>query len=435
MANAETHRCHDSGRIIQRATDMTYQHCDVSDVSELLAAVADSNVSRIHVKASLSAVPAFRLSPGQMLHGVGEDIEIAFEAGSRGIQLSTDNHVENLALAADADQPAVYNDATVGSLGRIVLHKLRINGCVELLATGNIRAGHVEARDIDIVQADARGGEDRPKGFGVEVIPGAFTLWNKQADPSVTITADLTHLNVGRAGAPVQGSGIFVSGAGDTGGRLVVQRLETGAVYSDGGIVPGTADRISAGVFVVYGALVNSVRNLGPVTTYGSNDMVLDNWGAVDQWLACEAITSFGPSSIGFVNFGTIDTLELNAPIETFGQGSRGFNVYAGTVRNADFDRIVTHADGAVGIQLSQPVGRITVRRGIETFGGIGDSLVKGVVVKLAAHPLSIKPGGSVQALEISGGLIAHGAGVGALDLQGVVQSFRLNGGISSDKG
>jgi hypothetical protein len=66
-------------------------------------------------------------------------------------------------------------------------------------------------------------------------------------------------------------------------------------------------------------------------------------------------------------------------------------------VRLADFDRIVTHADGAVGVQVSQPVGEIKVRRGIETFGGKGDSLVKGVVIKLAAIALSVKPGGSID--------------------------------------
>jgi hypothetical protein len=290
-ADAKADRCNDAGRCNQRIVPMTYQQCDVFHVSELLDAAADSSISRIHVKASLSGVPAFRLSPGQTLCGVGEDTRIEFEAGGRGIELSTDNHVEQLELVADADQPVLYNDAGVDRLGRMVLQKLRINGRLELLATGNIRAGHVEARDIDIVYADARAGEDRPNGFGVEVIPGAFTLWNKQADSSVIITADLINVSVGRAGAPVYGSGVFVSGAGDAGGRLVVQRLETRAVYSDGGIAPGTADRISAGVFVVYGALVNSVRNLGPVTTYGSNDMVLDNWGAVDQWLAYDAIT------------------------------------------------------------------------------------------------------------------------------------------------
>jgi hypothetical protein len=113
-----------------------------------------------------------------------------------------------------------------------------------------------------------------------------------------------------------------VSGAGDKGGRLNVSRLETGAIYSDGGIAPGTPDQITGGVFTVYGAHVEVVKNHGPVTTCGVNDMVLDNWGVVDLWIAEEKITSHGPSGIGFVNFGTVHDLRVTAPIETFGQGA-----------------------------------------------------------------------------------------------------------------
>src|SRR5579862_4692302 len=98
--------------------------------------------------------------------------------------------------------------------------------------------------------------------------------------------------------------------------------------------------------------------------------MALDNWGVVERWVAEEKITTHGTSGIGFVNFGTIHDLRLEAPIETFGKGARGFNVYTGTVERADFGRIVTHGDGAVGVQISQPIGTLTVRRGIETFGG-----------------------------------------------------------------
>lgn len=137
-------------------------------------------------------------------------------------------------------------------------------------------------------------------------------------------------------------------------------------------------------------------------------------------------MTSFGPSGIGFVNFGIIDRLEVKSPIETFGQGARGFNVYTGTVSSAEFDRIVTHADGAVGIQISQPVGEINVRRGIETYGGTGDSLVKGVVVKLAATALSIKPGGSARQIKVAGGLLAHGEGVDPIELRGPVRSLHI---------
>ena len=152
--------------------------------------------------------------------------------------------------------------------------------------------------DLHIVAADARHYEKRPKGYGVEVVPGAFTVWIQHGDPSVTITANLTGLSVGAESAPVWGGGIFVSGGGDSGGRLIVGRLETGAVFSDGGIALGTPDRISDGVFTVHGAVVDTVRNLGPVTTYGPNDMVLDNRGTVDSWLAEAKITSHGPASL-----------------------------------------------------------------------------------------------------------------------------------------
>jgi hypothetical protein len=212
------------------------------------------------------------------------------------------------------------------------------------------------------------------------------------------------------------------------GGRTMVRRLETGELHSDGGIAPGTADQISGGVFTVHGAWVDSVRNAGPVTTYGPNDMVLDNWGTVERWQADGKVTSYGPSGIGFVNFGELGVLRVNDTIETFGLGSRGFNVYAGTVRDAEFDRVITRADGAVGIQISQPVGRIAVRRGIVTYGGVGSSLVKGVVMQLPAIALSIKPGGSAQEIAIEGGLLSHGAGIEPLELHGRIERFSVSG-------
>ena len=405
------------------------QSVEVSTAAGLIAAAANPLVARITVLASLTGLSCVRLLPGQALAGHDVSIELRFAPGQDGVQLSTDNQVECLELSTDPDRYAVFNDTGVDGLGRLVLSSLRITGVVRLLARDRVRNGHVEAHGIDIVAADARGYDVRPKGYGVEVIPGAFTLWNQQADPAVTITADLTGLSAGRAGAPVRGSGIFVSGASDVGGRLLVRRLETGPIHSDGGIAPGTPDRISGGVFTVYGAYVDSVVNHGPVTTYGPNDMVLDNWGTVDRWVAGDKITSYGPSGIGFVNFGTVNVLKIAAAIETFGQGARGFNVYAGTVHSAEFERVVTHADGAVGIQISQPVGEITVRRGIETYGGTGDSLVKGVVVQLSAIAFSVKPGGSARRVEIAGGMVTHGKGVNPLELHGSIEALHVMGG------
>ena len=411
---------------------MSTQERRVSTVSELQSAAADATARKIVVGTAIGGVPTLRLSQGQTLTGIDAQVAVRFAPRSDGLELSADNRVEGLQLIADADKRAVFNDTRVDALGQLELRELTVQGVVQLLARDKVRSGHVEVHNVDIVAADARRYQERPKGYGVEVIPGAFTLWNQHNDRAVTITAALTGLAVGRAGAPVRGSGVFLSGGGDAGGRLVVSRLETGAVYSDGGIAPGTPDRITGGVFVVSGAFVDEVRNHGPVTTYGPNDMVLDNWGTVNRWTATAKVTSYGPSGIGFVNFGTCDVLQVNAPIETFGQGARGFNVYTGTVKSAEFERIVTHADGAVGIQLSQPVGEVTVRRGIETYGGMGDSLVKGVVLKLSATALSLKPGGSARKIVIAGGLITHGERVSPLELHGAIDSLQITEGFTA---
>jgi hypothetical protein len=403
--------------------------------TEALVAAIEEGVGKVVVCGRLSNVPSLHLSPGQTVSGAAEESRIAFADEVDGIQLTSDNCIHNVHLCANPERCAIFNDTTVSSLGRIALHSVTTLGRVQILARDKVRGGHLEVNCLDIVAADGRAESERPHGYGVHVLQGAFTLWNMQRDEDVALSADLAGLSVGREGAPVRGSGIFIGGAGDIGGRLIVRRLETGPVYSDGGIPPGTPDYISGGVFVVYGAYVDSVHNRGPVTTYGANDMVLDNWGMVDRWTTDEKITSHGPSGIGFVNFGTVKILKVNAAIETFGQGARGFNVYAGTVQSAEFERIVTHADGAVGIQISQPVGRIKVRRGIETFGGAGNSLVKGLVVKLSAIALSVKPGGSARQMDISGGLVTHGVGINPLELHGVIECLRVVDGFAAAGG
>jgi hypothetical protein len=407
----------------------------VTTTDALVAAIKDESVGRVVVSGRLMGAPSLRLSPGRSLCGAGEDAAVAFMAGTEGVQLSSDNSLCNLHLCADPAQRAIFNDTAVSTLGRLELSGVTTTGRVQIVARAKACAGHVEVNGLDIVAPDAQAEHERPHGYGVHVLQGAFTLWNMQSDERATISANLVGISIGREGAPVGGSGVFVSGAGETGGRLIVPRLETEGVYSDGGIAAETPDRISGGVFVLHGVCADSVRNRGPVTTYGANDMVLDNWGVVDRWIAEAKLTSHGPSGIGFVNFGTINVLEVNAPIETFGRGARGFNVYAGTVNSATFERIVTHADGAVGIQISQPIGQIEVRRGVETFGGVGSSLVRGVVVKLSAIALSLKPGGSARAIVVAGGLITHGQGVSPLELQGAVDSLQVVDGLTAAGG
>lgn len=169
--------------------------------------------------------------------------------------------------------------------------------------------------------------------------------------------------------------------------------LTTGEIHSDGGIPKGIGNLITGGVFVGSGVHARNVVNEAPTTTYGPNDMVLDNWGKVDSWAAKAPVTSYGSSGIGYVNFGDIGALTIDAPIETHGLGARGFNLYDGSLKEAAFRDITTHGDGAIGVQLSKPFGTITIDGNIRTEGGAGDSLVRGKVVHLEAHGLSLKRG------------------------------------------
>ncbi|WP_051518285.1 hypothetical protein [Intrasporangium chromatireducens] len=272
----------------------------------------------------------------------------------------------------------------------------------------------VEARGLHVREADVRGRVEQPHGFGVDVLQGGLTLLNRHKDPSAAFTATLRDVSVGTEQTPVRGSRVFVAGYGDrdghgAGGSFTADLIQTGTVVIDGGIAPGTPDKITGGVFVVSGTSVDRVENAGTVTTHGQNDMVLDNWGYVKHWVATAQVTSTGPSGIGFVNFGDIDTLEVQAPILTTGPGARGFNLYDGSLKQASFHSIKTTGDGSIGIQVSKPLGTLVVHHDVETTGGEGMSLVKGVQVSLKATAFSVKPGGTIDSVTIGGALRTRG--------------------------
>ena len=418
-------------------------------IAELVEAVQAAGNATIEVRGQLEGAPSLRLKAGQKLHGA-DGAAIRFESGCDGVILTADNVVEDLELRTDPGRNALCNDTAFEGFGRLALRHLRMTGCVRLIAAGAAVGGHVDARDIHVVEADARAFNERPSGFGVEVIPGAFTLWNRHLSQDHRVSAELRGIAAGRAGLPIRGSGILIGGTLE-GGGMSVSILETGEIHSDGGIGAGTPDRISGGVFVLQGTDVDEVRNLGEVTTYGPNDMALDNWGRVERWHAHGKVTSYGSSGIGFVNLGELGRLTLDALLETHGLGACGFNsgevgeptldaltgidgtrartarVHAGAVQQATFERIVTRGDGAVGIQVSVPAGRILVRRGIETYGGVGASLARGVVTRLAAVALSVKPGGSAREIAIEGGLTTHGRGIEAIELHGLIDALRVS--------
>ncbi|MER8029718.1 hypothetical protein ABTZ78_12215 [Streptomyces bauhiniae] len=400
----------------------------VSTAQELQNALA-SGASQITVDGTVQGMPMITLGPGVCLRGG------VLKFGAKGVRLTRDNTLEDITIETGDTEVALLNDTGVTGLGTITLRNVTTVGQVAILAEGHVRSGHVQAEKVRVAAADVRGRYHRPHGFGVEALQGGFTLWNRQSDPAVRLTAELLDISVGTEDAPVRGSGVFVGGHGDwdgktDGGTIAVTRLRTGKIHTDGGIAPGTPDLISGGVFVISGATVDHVESAGAVTTYGQNDMVLDNWGTVHTWTATAPVTSHGPSGIGFVNFGDITVLDVRAPIRTTGKGARGFNLYDGSLQEARFASIATEGDGSVGIQVSKPLGILEVTGDVTTTGGKGLSLVKGVQVVLKAIALSVKDTGTVNSITIGGELATSGSDVTTLEVEGTVHSLAVAGGI-----
>ncbi len=400
----------------------------VTTAAELAQALAQPGAD-ITVAGTLTGLNAMTLPAGSHLRGAPGSA-LQFAPGQPGISLAANTRLENLRIETDEAITAVSLNDSSADLGAIIVTDITTVGRFHLEAAQAMHAT-ITLRDIHVERADARMAAHRPSGFGVEVLLGGISIYNASKNPASRWQLTAENLSCGSRDTPVRGSGVYVFG-GDyiptnadmatapaptqAGGQIEVALLSTGEIHADGGIAAGTPNLITGGVFLGSGAHAAKVENLGPVTTYGINDMVLDNWGRCAQWLARQNITSFNTSGIGFVNFGDLQDLQILAPIETHGIGARGFNLYDGKLQSATFQSITTYGNGAIGIQLSKPFGRITVNESIVTKGGEGESLVRGKIMHLKAHGISLKPGTQGQALIVKGAVQAEGAGIPAYE-------------------
>ena len=406
----------------------------ISSLTQLMQALLANQPQTLELQISVLSPHPLTLPPGYALTGADKErCSLSFSNGD-GLGLTANNRVADLAVTTTPACRALYTLTGWADMGTLTLTNLTVTGQVSLLMRLGTTQLTVVADGVDVVACDARRYCEQPQKYGVNVVQGAFTVYNFNSDKDSLLTATLTNLSAGRPGAPVLGSGVFVSGFGDAGGQVKLTQLTTGAVYTNGLLPFGTADVITGGVFIVFGVQADAVLNAADVVTYGVNDMVLDNWGHVTQWLATGRLLSYGPSGIGFVNFGTVGTFEAQQEISTYGLGARGFNQYDGTVQHLKFTSITTYGDGSIGIQVSKPVGTIELSEGITTYGSLGSTLVQGVLTELPADAFSVKPGGEVQSLLVGGNLTTHGAQVTTYAIEGGrVAAVRIGGQLVAE--
>lgn len=407
------------------------QGVTVQSYEALTQALETENIKVIVVSGTILCPNEVELKEGVSI--IGESMDgsgLAFNNGE-GIALTANNSIKNISITCAAHERAIFLAEDKEDLGVFHLENITAIGQIQFLTRSNTLRASLIANNIDIVACDARNQVEQPQKYGVTVYQGAFTVYNFNGNSDSEIKVHLTNISLGRKDAPVLGSGLFVSGFGDEGGWVKGDVISTQNIYSNGMIPFGQPNKITGGVFVVYGAEIEKVENKGEVVTYGVNDMVLDTWGTVAEWVAEKPIVSHGPSGIGFVNFGHVKSFWAKDKIVTHGLGARGFNQYDGTVNAAKFHSIETFGDGAIGIQISQPVGSIEIEKDLITHGSIGNTLVKGVNMSLPADAFSVKPGGSIASLKVHGNIITYGEEVTAYHVEGgSVESLSIGGNI-----
>lgn len=405
----------------------------ISSIAEFMNAISDPKPKILEIQTSLLFPFTVTLPPNVSIRGIDLNKAIlSFNSGD-GLALTKNNEISNVTIQTNPNFRAIYTLSVESDLGVFKLSRLKVTGQIQILTRGSTKKTKLLIDEVDVVACDARKYSEQPQKYGVNVYQGALTIYNYNSDPESLIQATLTNISLGKTGAPVIGSGLFISGFSDEGGKVEVDLLTTNEIYSNGMIPYGTPNMITAGVFIVYGAHVKKIEHHGSITTHGVNDMVLDAWGRVDSWIAEKPITSYGPSGIGFVNFGIVNNFEAKDKVETFGLGARGFNQYDGTVGHAIFHSITTHGDGSIGIQVSKPVDTIEVRGPVTTYGSIGQTLVKGVIMILPANGVSIKSGGEIKKLILSGGIETHGDQVTSLEIEGKILDLNLKNGVTSN--
>lgn len=404
-------------------------HVVVQDTASLAEAVQHTHIV-IEVAGRLHDLEKFTLLEGSSLVGTTPDAELAFKPDSEGVSLTANNTLQNLTLRSDPSRLALSLEPATIALGQLKLQHLVVHGRLHL-ESSTVMTADLMLNDIQVYDGDSTSNPHRPAGYGVEVVPGCLTIYNRCTDPQSCWTLRAENLAGGTQDRPLRGSGIFIFGGmavpvnadprdgpapRSPGGTIDLKLLTTDEIHTNGNIPVGVGNLISGGVFVGSGVKAQQVINNGSVTTYGINDMVLDNWGNVRLWLARQSVVSHGTSGIGFVNFGDLQTLIIQGDLVTYGEGARGFNLYDGTLAYAEFKSITTNGNGSIGIQTSKPFGSILVLGDVITKGGRGNSLVRGVIVQLDAHALSLKPGTSGEEIIVVGRVQAQTEEIASLD-------------------
>lgn len=401
----------------------------INTVEELVAASQDRTARYLILRNDLTDVPSVRLMPFQSISGEFDGKKIKFQKGAEGFCLSKGNELKNLIIETDPDKRVIYQDQEMESMSTHHLSRLSVQGQISFIVGDKTKKGHIDASFVHVKHAATMQLLDRPNRFGVDMLQGAFTIWNK-SENNCEIDVDISHFSCGGETTPINGSGLVIAGTEEQMGRVKVNVLSCGHIYTKGEIGKGVADLVGAGIAICYQTLVRHMNIYGRITCYGGNEMGIYNWGTIERASMTDRIETHGANGCGFINAGNIGKFNFMHDIETFGNGARGFYMFEGVVKEIHFNKVTTHGDAASGIQFDHYIDVMSISEGIEVFGNALNVLFADTVVKASADALSIKHGGTMRLLKVSGSLISHGKEVRTIYNEAAIEKMMVSGKV-----
>ena len=401
----------------------------INTVDELVEASQDRTARYLIVRNDLTDVPSIKLLPFQSVAGEFDGKKIEFQPGVDGFCLSKGNELKNLTIIASPERRAIYQDPDAESLATQHLHRINVCGQISFIVGDKTKKGRIDASFVHVSKASTMHFGERPNRFGVDMIQGALTIWNRSENMS-EIEVDIAHFSCGSEAEPINGSGLVIAGTDEMMGEVKVNFLSVGNVYTKGEIGKGVADIVGAGIAVGYRVLVRHINIYGHIVCQGGNEMGIYNWGVIERGSMTDRLETHGSNGCGFINAGNINRFDFIADIETFGVGARGFYMFDGTVKDIHFNKITTHGDAACGVQFDRYIDVMSFSKGVEVFGNAINVLFADTVVKASADAISLKQGATVRLLKVTGDLISHGTDVHTICCEAAIEKMMVSGRV-----
>lgn len=308
----------------------------VATTEEFLKAiqVEDQEITLLN---SLLIPQSVQLAPGVTITATREKLGfLSFPYGD-GIGIQANNTIKNIVIQTKVDGRAIYVNSLKKDLGKIQLKNLRITGQIQILLRGHNQNLDLTMEQVDIIAADTRLRMEKNLANQLSVSQGALTLFNCSSQSDSIITATLKNITIGRHEAPVIGAGIFIAGFNETAGKVKVDFLSHGDIFSNGMIQDAQLHKSSGAVCILEGVHVKEILSEGPLTSYGAHDHVIYNWGTVDRWTVKGAVRSHGQHAEGLLNKGEIGFFKAEKMVETFGTEACALALHGGKLEEGYF--------------------------------------------------------------------------------------------------